>query len=144
MKKSLKYQNPALYHFVSEENFFMQAAKMSAKKSSDKRIQTGVVIVKNNKILSAGANYSVFHKYFFCIRTFLKTFINIIRGRGYFLCPGCQSHNHAEQTAIRNAKKKHISCATADLYLWGHWWACRDCWQQIKKAKISRVFLVKK
>src|SRR3989344_441935 len=31
----------------------------------------------------------------------------------------------------------------ADLYLWGHWWACQPCWNAIIEAGIENVYLLK-
>jgi deoxycytidylate deaminase len=124
--------------YVPEDNEFMQAAKKAAEELSlDKKHQTGVVIVKDSQILSQGANGSAFHKNFCCLRKLVKA----STGKLYWLCPGCSPKNHAEQTAIRNAKKAGITVEGADLYLWGHWWCCEPCWNAMINANIKNVFL---
>ena len=30
----------------------------------------------------------------------------------------------------------------ADLYLWGHWWACAPCWNAIIESGIENVYLL--
>jgi hypothetical protein len=29
-----------------------------------------------------------------------------------------------------------------DLYLWGHWWACKDCWGKMLEIPIHNVYLM--
>ncbi len=126
--------------YVPENNQFMQTAKKAAQTlSSDEKHQTGAVIVKKGEILVEGANGSKFHQKFCCLRKLVKA----TTGKLYWLCPGCSPKNHAEQTAIRNAKKQGMvkEVEGADLYLWGHWWCCESCWNAMIKANIKNVFL---
>ena len=130
-------KNQNLYQ-TEDANTFMQAAKKVAlEQTSDLKHPTGAVIVKNNKIIGKGANFSIYHKENGCERKKLKC----KSGEGYELCEGCHPHFHAEATAIRDVLSKNKTTENCDLYLWGHWWCCQDCWAKITKAKISRVFL---
>lgn len=125
--------------YVSNENVFMQYAKDFARKNSlDSTIQTGSVIVLNDKVLGCGANGSIYHKNNICER--IKR--NISTGQGYELCEGCHPKNHSERKAIENAKELGYSTKDADLYLWGHWWCCKDCWNAILEANIKNVYLL--
>lgn len=128
---------------VPEENKFMQAAKNAAHIfSTDSGHPTGSVVVKDGIIVGRGGNRSLFHKYFGCVRKGLRKIVSIPSGKRYWTCYGCSPKFHAEQSAIRDAKKKGHSLGGADLYLWGHWWCCESCWEKIINAKIERVFLV--
>lgn len=142
MKKKLPYlpkSREILY--VSTENKFMQAAKKVAEtKSLDASFKTGAVIVKDGEIIGKGANGSDFHKKFGCVRKFF----HIKTGQKYWLCSGCSPKNHAEQSAISDAKYRGISTKGADLYLWGHWWCCQGCWEKMIEAEIENVYLEKK
>ncbi len=139
MKKELPYlpeSREILY--VPADNKFMQAAQKVAEiKSLDSGFKTGAVIVRDGKIIGQGANGSDFHEKFGCVRKFLK----IKTGEKYWLCPGCSPKNHAEQSAIKDAKFRGISTQGADLYLWGHWWCCQSCWKKMIEAGIKNVYL---
>ena len=136
------------YLYVPIENMFMQEAmRVRNNYSSVPQYSTGAVIVKNNQIIGRGANqamftakwYQKFHANNFCLRRFLK----IKTGQKYWLCPGCaQPNKHAEAMAIKNAKKSNHDLLGSDLYLFGHWWCCKDCWDKMIGAGIKNVYLV--
>lgn len=138
--------------YVSENDPFIgEAKRFSIQNSTDKHHPTGAVVVKNKEILGFGANQSVFkNKYFlkkhgegFCIRKFLK----IKSGEKYWLCPGCVTNDgHAEANAVKMAVLKHgkEGVLGADLYLWGHWWCCKPCWDKMREAGIKNVYLLEK
>lgn len=133
---------------VPENNFFMHEAKSAcAELSTDHGHPTGAVVVKDGKIIGRWGNKSKlknkklieFHKNFFCIRRFLK----IKTGTKYWLCPGCSSSKyHAEAGAVKDALKKNGDINGADLYLYGHWWCCKPCWDTMIKAGIRDVYLL--
>ncbi|MCP6720433.1 MAG: deaminase [Patescibacteria group bacterium] len=134
--------------YVSEDNPFMQAAKETARVlSTDKMQSTGAVVVKDNKILGRGANQVLlkhpklqeFHRKGFCPRKALK----IKSGTKYWMCLGCSTNkDHAESQAIDDAKNKGNDTTGADLYLWGHWWCCKPCWDNIIAAGIGNTYLL--
>ncbi len=123
--------------YVPEENVFMQSAKDFALKYSLDSFKTGAVVVKNEKIIGSGANGSEIHEKFGCERK--KQ--NIPTGEGYDLCEGCHPKNHAENSAILDVKKNNKKTENTDLYLWGHWWCCKDCWDAMISAGIKNVYL---
>jgi deoxycytidylate deaminase len=45
--------------------------------------------------------------------------------------------------AIHNALKKVENLKGASLYLDGHWWMCKPCWDLIIKVGISKAYLRK-
>jgi len=63
-------------------------------------------------------------------------------GQQYELCEGCHPKNHSEPRAIADAKKNGHDTKGADLYLWGHWWACETCWQTMIAAGIKNFYLM--
>lgn len=67
--------------------------------------------------------------------------MNVKSGTKYWLCPGCNTHNHAEQKALADAHKKGEPVEGADIYLWGHTYCCRWCWKAMLKAGIKDVYL---
>lgn len=134
--------------YVPDNNLFMRAAMEAARNlSSDSMQPTGAVIVLENSIVGTGANQSLlknsklqkFHRDGFCIRKFFK----IKSGTRYWLCPGCSGYDsHAEPRAILDARKTKEDISGADLYLWGHWWCCKPCWDKMIEAGIKNVFLL--
>lgn len=126
--------------YVDGANKFMRAAKEYAKSHSlDKTVPTGSVIVLRGEIISRGANGSDFHDKFGCER--VKK--GIPTGQRYELCEGCHPKNHSEPRAIEDALHNHpkADLSEAELYLWGHWWACEPCWNAIMTAGIKKVYL---
>ncbi|HYE22863.1 MAG TPA: deaminase [Candidatus Paceibacterota bacterium] len=125
--------------YVEEGNPFMAAARNYAlAHSMDDAVKTGSVVVVDGVVVGEGANGSDFHKKQECER--VKR--NVPTGEGYELCEGCHPKNHSEVRAIRAALSKLDSVDGADLYLWGHWWACEPCWSAILDAGIARVYLM--
>ncbi len=125
--------------YVSAEDRFMQAAREYALANSlDEAVKTGSVVVKNDMIVGQGANGSRYHSENVCERVKL----GIPTGERYELCEGCHPKNHSEPRAIADAKDRGFNLADADLYLWGHWWACESCWSKIAAAGITNVYLL--
>lgn len=113
----------------------MQAAREEALAHSlDEAVKTGAVVVLDDVIVGAGANGSDYHKTHECER--VKQ--GIPTGQGYELCEGCHPKNHAERRAVEQAGEK---ARGADLYLWGHWWACEPCWNAVIEAGVRDVYL---
>ncbi len=134
---SIKNNKSIIY--VSEDNVFIQKAKLYAEKNSlDIVHPTGAVIVMNTEIISEGANGSDYHTQYGCIRKAK----NISTGESYELCPGCHPDNHAEKKAINKALQNFVTIKGSSLYLWGHWWCCSNCWDSIVRAEIDKVFLM--
>jgi deoxycytidylate deaminase len=150
-----------IIEYVSADDEFMkEAMRLRNSESTDVQHPTGAVVVKDGVVIGCGANRSAlknekllqFHKDTFCVRRFLK----IPSGQKYWLCPGCAScKQHAESRAIKDALRKVKNAkgdstgkstiqliAGADLYLYGHWWCCKPCWDNMIAAGIDRVFLV--
>ena len=133
---------------VGLENRYMSLAKVVCdSKSTDIAHPTGAVVVKDGEVIGEWANQSVLrnkkmlelHKSF-CIRRLLK----IKTGTRYWLCPGCASHKyHAESGAVSDALRKGFDTKGADLYLYGHWWCCKPCWDTMIKNGIKNVFVLK-
>jgi deoxycytidylate deaminase len=68
---------------------------------------------------------------------------NCPTGQGYELCKNiCQQTGHSEPSAINNATKNGYETNGADLYLYGHWWCCQQCWDSMIAGGIKNVFLL--
>jgi len=125
--------------YVPMSNQYMLEAKEYAKKNSlDKTMPNSSILVRDGKIIGRGANGSNYHDLHGCER--IRQ--NIPTGQGYELCEGCSPKNHGEPKAIKNAKELGNDTNGADLYLWGHWWCCEPCWNEMIKAGIKNVYLL--
>lgn len=124
-----------------------EAARVRNEVSTEKNHPTGAVVVLNSKIVGKAGNQAAlkneklqeFHRRGICIRRLLK----IPSGQKYWLCPGCAKYkHHGEAGAVRDALSRMDSIAGADLYLHGHWWCCKPCWDSMIAAGIRDVYLV--
>lgn len=127
------------FKYVPENDPFIIAAKEWAREHSlDTTMPTASVIVVEGEIVGRGANGSDYHKTHECERVKL----GIPTGQGYELCEGCHPKNHSEPRAIADAKEKNVDLDAAELYLWGHWWCCQDCWAAIEQSGIKQVYVM--
>lgn len=134
--------------YVEESDTFLSQAKHCRNNESTDYIQkTGAVIVKDGVVIGSGANQSSLrnkllmklHQKGFCIRRILK----IKTGEKYWLCPGCsKSYHHAETRAVRDGISKGHDLNGSVLYLYGHWWCCKPCWDSMLNSGIHTVYLV--
>lgn len=125
--------------YVKASDSFMRAAQEVANRFSlDTAMPNGSVIVKDGLIIGSGANGSPYHGIHGCERAAL----GVPTGQGYELCEGCHPKNHSEQQAIRAALSHANSLTGARLYLWGHWWCCKACWDMMLRHGITTVYLV--
>lgn len=134
--------------YVSSDNVFMREAQnVRDNHSTDMFFPTGAVVVKDNTIIGKGANRSALknerlmelHRKGLCMRKILK----IPSGKAYWICPGCASpRQHAEGRAVRDALQHKKDINGADLYLYGHWWCCKICWDAMIDAGIKDVYLL--
>ncbi len=144
MQESKKINYPYLpegrtIQYVPESNPFMIEAKEFARGHSlDKVMPTGSVLIKNNEVIGRAANGSSYHETHVCER--VKQ--GIPTGQRYDLCEGCHPKNHSETGAILDAKNCGHDTDGTDLYLWGHWWCCALCWENIIKAGVWNVYLM--
>lgn len=148
MNVKLPYVPDILIEYVPESDPFMRAAKEYARlNATDRQMPTGSVIVKNGEILGRGANqitlknpfFARIHKDYFCVRRLL----HIPSGQKYWLCPGCaSSKQHSEARAARDVIKGGRDATGSDLYLWGHWWACKPCCDAVIAVGVKRIFLL--
>ena len=105
----------------SWEEYFKELTRLTASRSSCKRLHVGCILVKDNRIIAQGYN-------------------------GYL--PGCD-HNqvlrdghematvHAEQNAISDCAKRGVSCAGATAYITHY--PCVNCMKILCAAGITHI-----
>jgi len=126
--------------YVDETDPMMVLAKEYGRaRCLDRTMPTASVVAREGFVLGIGANGSNYHNTHECVRVArgIKT------GEGYELCEGCHPKNHSEVRAIEDAWQQGHLVRGADLYLWGHWWCCRYCWDVILDAEIQQVYLLR-
>ena len=138
--KRLPYlpKNRKIIYINADNRFIGEATKMLALGSGCAKQPTAAVIVKNGEIIGRGVNAG--KKVDVCLRVIH----NCPTGTGYEFCKTvCEQEGHCEVVAIHDALKKGNNPKGASIYLDGHWWVCKPCWDEIIKVGISRVFLRK-
>lgn len=125
--------------YVPEGDPFMREAREFAREHSlDKTVPTGSIIVKGGRVIGRGANGSDYHEEHGCARVRQ----GVPTGEHYELCEGCHPKNHSEPRAIADARSRGEDPRGADLYLWGHWWCCKPCWDAMIAAGIRSAYLL--
>lgn len=140
-----------ILYVPGDNRFMIEAISVRNTESTDGQHPTGAVVVKKDVVIGKAANQAGFkhpkfialHAKGWCVRRKLK----VKSGTKYWLCPGCSTHaDHAESGAVDNAiKNVGLDIVNgADLYLYGHWWCCKPCWDAMIKAGIKNVYLLDK
>jgi len=118
----------------SWETYFMDIARLVAKRSTCLRRAVGAIIVKDKRILATGYNGApsgIKH----CIETgCLREELNIPSGERHELCRGI----HAEQNAIIQAAFHGVSIKDAELFCTNQ--PCSICAKIIINAGIKKIY----
>lgn len=100
--------------------------------------RVGSVLVRDGAIIARGGNnQGQAVTPLFCARKVLES----KSGEGYEFCSLCAGP-HSEATAVADARARGVDTRGADVYLYGHWWCCKPCWDVMLDAGIANVHLV--
>ena len=157
--KSIEYyQQSSLYEYIEEDHPMMRLARRAAiKYSLTPTFPIGVIIVNDGEVISESANGNGYHEKNLntpghrggCIRRYIskerekKGEPKLKSGEGFELCPGCSTDYHAEARAIAETKDKS-KLRGAELFMYGHWWCCKDCWDKMNAVGIKKVYAIEK
>ncbi len=133
--------------YVSDGNPFMQEAKHACNGlSTESKQPTGAVLVRDGKIIARAANESRIKNVSLLKlhnRLCMRKLLHVPTGTHYWVCPGCAAYRqHAESRVVRAARNDGIKTDGADLYLYGHWWCCKPCWDAMISAGIRDIYLL--
>lgn len=117
----------------SWEEYFMDIARLVARRSTCLRRQVGAVLVKDKNILATGYNGTPSGLRHCSEVGCLRQLQNVPSGERHELCRGL----HAEQNAIIQAAKHGTNISSADLYCTNT--PCVICSKMIINAGIRRV-----
>jgi deoxycytidylate deaminase len=154
----LYFQDPNFYKVTENNNIFMEAAKQAAiDLSLTSLFPIGIVVEKNGQIIARAGNGNNYHDNNLdtighrkgCVRRYLNDEREKVgqekfkSGEGFELCPGCHTDYHAEAKLINESKKinRYPDLVGATVYMYGHFWCCRDCWKKMIEAGIKDVYL---
>lgn len=150
------YQDSKWYKFVPSDNQYMILAKNAALQHSLTSVfPIGIVAVKNGNILATAGNGNGYHEKNInseghikgCVRRFVSNEQEktggqkLLSGEGFELCTGCSVDSHAESNLLKSVPTKSV-LEDADVYMYGHFWCCEDCWKKLLDAKIQNVYIV--
>lgn len=128
------------FKFVPVTNPFMVAAS-EMRLGGDPLFPIGAVLVKDGQIIGTGANgynKGPNQSPHICPRVVL----DCPSGTGYELCSLHGHEGHSERMVLQDAVQKGHNTVGADLYMYGHWWACKPCWDALIEAGIRDVYLL--
>ncbi len=124
--------------FVGSENEYILAAKEAAMKAGCRKQPTGAVLVKDGKIIMTATNAST------TVSVCPRVLKGSKTGTDYHFCKEvCNQDGHSEYSAVQKCLEKGIDIKDADIYLWGHWWCCKPCWDKMIEGEIKNVYLEK-
>lgn len=100
---------------IDKQNYYLDIAETVAERSTCLRRIWGVVIVKNDEIISTGYNGAPKGRKNCCDLNYcMREKLNIPRGERYEMCRSV----HAEQNAIISASRKDCIGATLYIVVW--------------------------
>ena len=117
----------------SWEEYFMEIARLVARRSTCLRRQVGAVVVKEKNILATGYNGTPSGITHCEVVGCLRQKLNVPSGERHELCRGL----HAEQNAIIQAAKHGINIAGATLYCTNS--PCIICSKMLINAGVRRI-----
>jgi dCMP deaminase len=117
----------------SWEEYFMEIARLVARRSTCLRRQVGAVVVKDKNILATGYNGTPSGIAHCSVVGCLRQKLGVPSGERHELCRGL----HAEQNAIIQAAKHGVNIAEATLYCTNS--PCIICSKMIINAGVKRI-----
>lgn len=118
----------------SKDEYFMEIAKIVAKRSTCLRRQVGAVLVKDTHIISTGYNGSPAGLSHCTSDTCVRTKLNLLSGEKPHLCRAV----HAELNCVIQAAL-HGTTVAGDTVMYTTTFPCIDCTKVLINAGIKRI-----
>jgi deoxycytidylate deaminase len=128
-----------IHHVAADHPFMLEAKNVRAELSGDPIWPNGAVMVKEGKIVARAGNG--FNRGSHLIHVCPRIVHECPSGEGYDLCSLHDPQGHAEQMTIKVAIENGIDPTGADIYMYGHWWCCKPCWDEMIAHGIANVYL---
>lgn len=129
------------FKFADLENPFMQAAALAREEcAGDRLFPVGAVLVVDGQVAArAGNGYNRGAGF---VHVCPRVVLECPSGTGYELCDLHGAPGHAEPMLIAAARRHGVDPKGADVYLYGHWWCCEQCWKVMLDAGVRDVYLL--
>lgn len=122
-----------------DDPFMIEAAKAQEECAGDPLYPVGIVLVRDGEVVvRAGNGFNRGRQGHVCPRLVMEC----PTGIGYDLCDLHEAPGHAESQVLKVARKTGIDPQGGDLYLYGHWWCCEPCWEEMIKTGVRDVYVV--
>lgn len=110
---------------ISWDSYFSKIALVTSERSSDKRLQVGCVIVKNNRICATGYNGN--------LPGVPNELTILVEGHDVYKC-------HAEQNAIYDCAKRGVCINDAICYVTHR--PCLQCYKALVSSGVSKIYYI--
>ena len=126
--------------YVPHDHTFMQAAAQARKEcAGDPLFPVGAALVKDGEVIARSGNgYSRGPGQ---IHVCPRVVQECPSGTGYDLCDLHNSPGHAEPMLMKAAADAGIDPTGADVYMYGHWWACEPCWKSLIDGGVRDLYV---
>ncbi len=129
------------FKFVPDGHPFLEQAKQARTElAGDPIWPNGAVLVKDGAVVAKAGNG--FNRGAHLIHICSRIVEDCPSGQGDELCSLHDSDGHAERMVIKKAQEEGVDPAGADVYMYGHWWCCKPCWDAMVAAGIRDVYLL--
>jgi len=129
------------FKFVPDGDPFLEEAKRARSElAGDPIWPNGAVLVRDGKVIARAGNG--YNRGSHLIHICPRIVHDCPSGQGYELCDLHDSPGHAEWMVVKVAQQEGIETQGADLYMYGHWWCCKPCWDAMIAAGIRDVYLL--
>ncbi len=143
MKPDVEYpympEGRKLKYVLSSHPMMQEAAKARAECAGDPIQPVGAVMVRDGRVIArAGNGYNLGSGN---IHVCPRVVLGCPSGTGYELCDLHDSPGHSEPMVVKAARDGGVEARGADVYMYGHWWACEPCWKTLIDAGIRDLYV---
>lgn len=128
-----------LKYAPADSPFMVEAARAREECAGDPQYPVGCALVRDGVVLAVAGNG--FNKGPGLVHICPRLVLECPSGTGYDLCTLHDAPGHAEHMVLDAALKAGIDPKGADVYMYGHWWACEPCWKAMIEAGIRDVYV---
>ncbi|MBI5794301.1 hypothetical protein HZA87_04465 [Candidatus Uhrbacteria bacterium] len=129
-----------LKYAAVDDPFMVEASKAREECAGDPLYPVGIVMVKNGQVVARAGNG--FNRGPGKVHVCPRIVLDCPSGTGYELCDLHDAPGHSERMVLQAAWEAGVDPAGADVYMFGHWWACEPCWTALIEAGVRDLYVV--